>query len=513
MSPSFSDTSRAAGAERIETWRVLGLVLPVAAILRIGGLPGQRLTYDEIFPATFVAQSALTTLVAALRFDLHPPLYYLFLRVWACFGQSDAWLLLNTTAWSLAGVGALYAGARRFLGPSVAMAAAAVLAVLPVDASIAHQLRMYSMTSGLVVLAWAAARQALAADRPLRWLSVTVALQILLVYSYALGLAIALCVALYGVLKAFEQSSRRVLSGWIASQAVLLLISLPAAANALLRSAEHATSPGLSGVLETFAQLTLGRAASGGVVTSVVGAALLVTIVASALATRKLRPEAIAFLVAPFALAFLVSRAARPMWHLRVFFFTTPFVALAAGDALVRLSSRFSGRSRYAAYAGIAVVLGALFAISATTTWRWEKPYDYRSVAQVIRSQHATGDVVWVPERVGFWGVARYLVGPRWGSPLEVQEPEPTERWARALSRLPPAWRRSLHLEGEHPDLITGDLTLCLGARPPDVVRSAHRVWVMDEDGTTLRDDVTLAEQSRSFHRGLVLRLLERSSP
>ena len=69
--------------------------------LRFINLYDNRLWEDEIFSATVSQGPFLDMLVAILRHDVHPPLYYIQLYVWQLFGQSDVWLLLNSTFWSM----------------------------------------------------------------------------------------------------------------------------------------------------------------------------------------------------------------------------------------------------------------------------------------------------------------------------------------------------------------------------------------------------------------------------
>lgn len=61
------------------------LVLLVAFGLRFMAIRADGgLWYDEIFGASYVNLNPLDVVVAVMRFDIHPPLYYLQLNAGAC---------------------------------------------------------------------------------------------------------------------------------------------------------------------------------------------------------------------------------------------------------------------------------------------------------------------------------------------------------------------------------------------------------------------------------------------
>ena len=58
------------------------IVFVLGIFLRIVALGREGLWMDEIYSATFAAMPFVDMLVAVLRFDVHPPLYYLQLGIW-----------------------------------------------------------------------------------------------------------------------------------------------------------------------------------------------------------------------------------------------------------------------------------------------------------------------------------------------------------------------------------------------------------------------------------------------
>src|ERR1700691_4084014 len=72
------------------------MVFVLGIFLRIVALGREGLWMDEIYSATFAAMPFVDTLVAVLRFDVHPPLYYLQLVVWSAMVDVDRWLTSNS---------------------------------------------------------------------------------------------------------------------------------------------------------------------------------------------------------------------------------------------------------------------------------------------------------------------------------------------------------------------------------------------------------------------------------
>src|SRR5690348_7298504 len=71
---------------------VLAALLLMALALRAAFIWKDRLWLDEVWSATFAVQPFIDVVIATLRFDPHPPLYYLQLWVWASISHSTLWL-------------------------------------------------------------------------------------------------------------------------------------------------------------------------------------------------------------------------------------------------------------------------------------------------------------------------------------------------------------------------------------------------------------------------------------
>mgnify|MGYP003337362949 CR=1 FL=1 len=74
-------------------WLAAAAVLALAVLLRTAALGVDGLWVDEIFGASYVNLGWGELVLAVLRFDIHPPLYYLQLKLWALPAAGDGWLL------------------------------------------------------------------------------------------------------------------------------------------------------------------------------------------------------------------------------------------------------------------------------------------------------------------------------------------------------------------------------------------------------------------------------------
>src|ERR1044072_3660001 len=104
-------------------------------------------TSDEVWSVNTVVSD---NVISALKADVHPPLYFLLLKVWvSLFGSSErAVRSLSGLFYALA-VLAVYYLARELYGDELALLTAAVYACSPLAILSAQFARMYALLSGL----------------------------------------------------------------------------------------------------------------------------------------------------------------------------------------------------------------------------------------------------------------------------------------------------------------------------------------------------------------------------
>jgi 4-amino-4-deoxy-L-arabinose transferase-like glycosyltransferase len=134
-----------------------GAIVVAALGLRLFELTGQSLWYDEGVSA-YMTPRSFAEIAAATSVDIHPPLYYWLLAVWAVpFGQGEAALRAFSVVLGTLMVWVTWGLGRSLAGPAVGLAAAALLAISPLAVQYSQEVRMYAQ-AGLLAAAssWAA---------------------------------------------------------------------------------------------------------------------------------------------------------------------------------------------------------------------------------------------------------------------------------------------------------------------------------------------------------------------
>lgn len=117
-------------------------ILALALAVRLFRLTWPGIWSDEGF-SIFLARSSLPDLVLGTANDLHPPLFYLLLKVWLLPGFSEVWVRLFPLLWGVAAVVLVYQIGQNFFQPAVGMWAALFLALSPLHAAYSREVRMY----------------------------------------------------------------------------------------------------------------------------------------------------------------------------------------------------------------------------------------------------------------------------------------------------------------------------------------------------------------------------------
>lgn len=420
------------GATREDGWnkRRLGLacvILAGAAALRLAALPRRWLWYDELLSANFSAHGLGETLLNVLRFDVHPPLYYLQLSVWMMLGKSDAWLMANSVFWSLVAIGLLLVLAGRRYGAVVGLWAAALLALSPAALAYADQVRMYPFIAALMVLAWDALEKWLAEDRPSTAL-LLVATQLAVAYSHAVGvLMLSGCVLMAGLRLLSRRDFPR-LWRWIALEALVLALSVPAMLIGAVHEVSHTAVPHPSALAATWVFLSTG-APHLGVAHLAPAIVFLGALIALAWTTPSLRLDLVALVAGPLLVAAVISYVLKPVWLDRIFVPMIPLMALVLARGI---TAPRAVRAR--TIAGAALIGAWLLIALADPTWR-PKGDGYRPAAQQLRAAMKPGDLLATRDQLGFWALMWYFEGPDWGTPLGDHINNP--RWAALVRKLP----------------------------------------------------------------------------
>jgi hypothetical protein len=135
-----------------EAWLLAGLTA-AGAVLRLFFLGSKSIWLDEAFSITMSQKSLIDMLQMIVRTDIHPPLYYLLLKLWMVFGQGASHVRLLSTLFSIAAIPAVYRlGSTLYRNHRAGLIAAVILAISPFQVWYAQEARMYAMLTFFVLL-------------------------------------------------------------------------------------------------------------------------------------------------------------------------------------------------------------------------------------------------------------------------------------------------------------------------------------------------------------------------
>ena len=430
------DGAAPAAAVPERDWRFLVALLllgAVAALPSALGIPHRWLWLDEILSAVFSANGPWATLMTVLRFDVHPPLYYLQLSLWMLVGQGDAWLMANAVLWHVVAVLLLGWTAAGRHGPAVGLGAALLLAVSPAALAYADHVRMYSFVMALIVLVW---------HVQARWLEGSagrfgglwmVLAQAAVANSHTGGLLmLSGCVAL-GAVTVMATGRWALILRWLAIEVAVLALSVLPLAIGMLRGVVHLDQPGAEEILAVWVFLAGGK---GTPLAVAVGLGIVVAagLMAGGLRDRRLARDATALILVPLVLAAVLSHVHKPVWIERLFVPVIPFLCLCLARAALSVTTARAGR------AGVALMLALALTwtgIAALVQVPRPKGDGFRLAAEAVQAGARPGDTVLVEGDFAYWCFLWYLAGPRWGDPRQafILSPE----WNGMMRRLPAA--------------------------------------------------------------------------
>lgn len=434
-------------------WLGFASLLLLAIVLRSAALGAESFWMDEIYGVTYTQLPYWQVIVAVLRFDIHPPLYYLQLKLWSELGHSDVWLALNAVVWSVATVVLVYLAVLRRFGPQAALAAMACCAVIGGEVFYAHELRMYSMLSALVLLSWMAADRLLD-DYRLRSAWPLIGLLVFMGGLHSASLIPISAALIYAAPWGRDGATARKLRVWLLICAIVGATLIPWIINASLRTVGQTSGFTLAAVVETFRSWLIGPDFFTELlqIPPALEAGGILLLMAALLAALRWAPHSVrmvmAFIVWPLLFTAVICLV-KPVWYYKIFSFCIPFICIAIGLLLDAVLQRLAQRLQRVALVtlvalGLATVATAVYAANT-----FPRKTEYGKVADHLRQHAQPGDILWVPEYASFWGMARYAVGPDWGSPLDIQDPvnpDRSRRWPEIYRKLGPERLKQLNL-------------------------------------------------------------------
>jgi len=282
-----------------------------------------------------------------------------------------------------------------------------------------------------------------------------------------------------------RQEFRRRFPVWVAVSAIAGVTLLPWMISAFVRHPGHLEPLTAATVVYTISGWLLGYRALVLPEWLQIGVTLLLalSVVIAIRLEPTLRRTILCYLLWPLAVAAVICLLGKPVWLFRSFSFCAPLLSICLGTLFSRLISAGSAprlMQRTAIAIAVAAIGGAaaLASVTATTPWKTQ----YREAAAYLRENVQMGDIVYIPNQVTYWGIARYLVGPRWGSLLEVQDPVDPDKsrlWPGIYRRLGPRILERLHLIPRTRRTDGFRAPLYIGWSPLPEAKNARVIWLV----------------------------------
>ena len=457
-------------------WAVAAIIA-VAIFLRCIGVTSQWLWLDELLAANWAAHGPWVTLVSILRFDLHPPLYYLQLSLWALASHSDVWLMANSIFWSTAAIGLLIYAMSRVYGLRAALYAGTLLALSPVALAYADQVRMYTFIVFLIIWVWYTQE---------RWLNGTagrfgalwmILSQACVVYSHSAGLVMLSGCVLYGAARVLADGRRQTMLRWFAIECAVGALALPAVVIALFRGAAHTRAPDLTEIVQTWGFLTFGAESTAA---ATLGALLFAALLVVAIYDKRTRLPLATLVLMPLIIGALVS-VFKPMWLSRVFLPIVPFICLTLGIGAAGADMQPGARPRLRTSA--IILLAAVWAgIGLFHQFTRQKGDGFKPAADLVRMIARPGDMILADGDFLYWCFNWYFLGPDWGEPRHAYVLNAD--WARMMQRLPPSTVSLLDLNESASALPAGGATVVMWDRNKTTPDSAGDLIVVRQQSS-----------------------------
>ncbi len=350
-----------------------------------------------------LAESPLADLLfAALRFDTHPPLYYIQLHLWAAFGDSDRWYILNSTLLSIAAIAAIYEACRRIYDRSVALWAGAIFAVMPLQLFFAENVRMYPMLAILEIGLWYVL-QAMVRDRHASRgrLVAALCLGLAVTLTHGLGFFVAFFLFLHAAIRLKQGAPGRDLLFLIATYLIVALAAFYPLVIGAIRQTEGIAGFDLPAIGIHLTLTLLGLEFPW---PTVAGFVILPLVTLLPLSEPRARWIGGILVLLPFVVLFSISVLAKPVFIYRTLGLFLPFLAISLAlyaDAVFKARA-FAQRLVVSAIALVMLAGGINYTMS------FEKR-GYREIVAAWEAGSPPDAVIMTNGPSEFWAVLRYL--------------------------------------------------------------------------------------------------------
>jgi hypothetical protein len=486
VSPKFRDMAR----EHILPIILVALVLAGITLRVLNLLLEASLWEDEIFSVALAESPITDLLLAALRFDTHPPLYYVQLHLWAALADSDRWYILNSTLFSIIAIIALFEACRRIYGWNAGLWAAAIFALMPLQLFFAENVRMYPMLALLQIGLWYVLQRMIMEKRAvLRQLLLALCLGLAVTLTHGLGFFVTFFLFLHAGLRLFKAAPARDFRFFVATYAVVALAALYPLAIGAIRQTEGVSGFDLPTIGIHLTLTLLGLEFPGPTIAGLLALPLMVLL---PLTKTRDRWIGIVLVLIPIGVLLAISLLAKPVFIYRTLGLFLPFLAISLG---LYADDAFRGRTVAHRVAASAIVLLMLYG-GLNYTMAFEKR-GYREIVAAWDAQATDDATIMTNGPSEFWAVLRYLDnGTGRVSALQIQPPV-RDGMLRLREKLDGLGAANLGLFGKTDHAVVGERRV-YPYMAQYIVSASPDVWILNpkSESCALGDVAIPLEQS-----------------
>lgn len=366
----------------------MAAITALAAILRLIGIR-RSLWFDEGFSLLFAQTSGLwDSILKIYTLDVHPPLYYLLLKIWIdVFGASPLSIRMPSVLSGCLAVWLLHRLALRFDASPRSLIPPFLLAVSPVAVHYSGEARFYPFLTMLLII-WAL----LLTGREISKRRIWVAFAVALALSFMQGAAALYVVPLWIASAAISlRVDRRDSRAWITATALLLVATIPWLIRQALVPAgrlTHIAELDAGGIDDLFMKLLFYKDNRFKVFNALFFGSMGLGLAGSILSVRETaRKLLLAWAALPPMICFMASLI-RPMYSLRSLLFMQGLVAallmMSSGHALWKRRAVGYARDSLTAALVVGAIIVAAFQIAerkAAPQEEWEQAAHFLQMA------------------------------------------------------------------------------------------------------------------------------------
>lgn len=401
------------------------------------------LTRDEMWAATSILGNPLDSIVFTLRFDLHPPVYYSIIDIWAMISKSDLWLRSSSMVTHSALVLSIYYITKKIYNDKTAITASLLILVTPLLLEYSNILRMYSLISLLSIWIFYFTdkinNEGFSKERNFSLFS----LELLLVYTHAIGILFVFIHFMYGVLVKNPGQRIDFLFKWSLFHFLVFCLSIPVILNSWVRTVSHAVAPDIGDIFNVISMTNINIFGMG----SVFSFTISILVLALLLYIKKTRVLAFCYIILPIIMFALISYALKPLWLVYNFSFAVPLIVMAQSIALHEIFNSIK-RGRIYLYICVFLIMGSHLSIYFQYINNKNDGRNFSNVSMFLKDaslNYGKTCIVSTSKLHTFWSLLRYNIDIEWGYPLIIQPPT-NDKWKNIISKIPPKIVRSLHL-------------------------------------------------------------------